>query len=55
MNMGSLKEIYRVRPGDLGPVFQQWEQKIEAIGKELNNPKIPMRLVRAAERVYPKP
>ncbi len=49
-----LKEIYRVLPADLEPVFQQWEQKIEATGKELNNPKIPMRLVRAAQQVYPK-
>lgn len=49
-----LKEIYRVLPSDLEPLFQQWEQKIEATGKELNNPKIPMRLVRAAERMYPK-
>ena len=50
-----LKEIYRVLPTELEPMFQQWEQKIEATGKELNNPKIPMRLVRAAQRVYPKP
>jgi transcriptional regulator with XRE-family HTH domain len=50
-----LKEIYRVLPTDLEPAFQQWEQKIAATGKELNNPKIPMRLVRAAQRVYPKP
>jgi transcriptional regulator with XRE-family HTH domain len=49
-----LKEIYRVLPAELESVFQQWEQKIEATGKELNNPKIPMRLVRAAQRVYPK-
>ncbi len=35
-------------------LFQSWERKIEATGKELNNPKIPMRLVRTASRVYPK-
>ncbi len=50
-----LKEIYRVAPGDLEPVFQQWEQKILRTGAALNNPKIPARLVRAGERVYPKP
>ncbi|MCW3095241.1 MAG: Type site-specific deoxyribonuclease [Chthonomonadaceae bacterium] len=50
-----LKEIYRVLPADLEPLFQQWEQKIETTGKELNNPKIPMRLVRAAQRMYPIP
>jgi transcriptional regulator with XRE-family HTH domain len=50
-----LKEIYRVLPAELESIFQQWEQKIGVTGKELNNPKIPMRLVRAAQRVYPKP
>jgi transcriptional regulator with XRE-family HTH domain len=47
-----LKEIYRIFPHDLEPLFQQWEQKIELAGP-INNPKIPMRYVRKGERVYP--
>ena len=49
-----LKEIYKVLPQELEPLFQQWEQKIEVVGP-LNNPKIPMRYVRKGERVYPPP
>ncbi|NOK58089.1 MAG: helix-turn-helix domain-containing protein [Chloroflexi bacterium AL-W] len=47
-----LKEIYKVLPADLEPLFTQWEEKIEIVGP-LNNPKIPMRYVRKGERVYP--
>jgi hypothetical protein len=50
-----LQEIYRVAPAEIEPIFQQWEQKIAATGSALNNPKIPMRLIRAARRVYPQP
>lgn len=48
-----LKEIWKVLPTKLEPLFQQWEKKIEAVGASLNNPKIPMRYVREGERVYP--
>ena len=50
-----LKEIYKIPPASLEPIFQQWEQKIDRMGTALNNPKIPMRLVREAELVYPPP
>lgn len=50
-----LQEIYRISPAELEPVFAQWEQKIRSTGQQLNNPKIPMRVVRAAQRVYPAP
>ena len=50
-----LQEIYRVTPADLEPTFTTWEEKIERTGQQLNNPKIPMRLVRQGERVYPLP
>ena len=48
-----LQEIYRVPTITLEPLFQQWEQKIVANGTALNNPKIPLRFVRAGEQVYP--
>lgn len=48
-----LKEIYKLPPSQLEPLFQQWELKVETTGVPLNNPKIPMRYVRAGERVYP--
>jgi len=50
-----LKEIYRLAPQELEPLFGAWEIKIEAQGSALNSPKIPMRLVRTGERVYPDP
>jgi transcriptional regulator with XRE-family HTH domain len=49
----SLKEIYKLSPPELEPLFETWERKIEAQGAALNNPKIPMRFVRRGERVYP--
>lgn len=48
-----LQEIYRVSTASLEPQFQQWEQKIITTGTALNNPKIPLRFVRAGDRVYP--
>lgn len=48
----TLKEIYKLLPSDLEPLFEIWEQKIEANGAALNNPKIPMRYVQRGERVY---
>ena len=50
-----LREIYRLSPEELEPVFAQWEQKIRSTGQQLNNPKIPMRRVRAGQKVYPAP
>jgi transcriptional regulator with XRE-family HTH domain len=49
-----LKEIYKILPQELEPLFQQWEQKVENMGP-INNPKIPMRYVRKGEQVYPPP
>jgi transcriptional regulator with XRE-family HTH domain len=48
-----LVEIYRIPPADLELKFREWEAKVERTGVPLNNPKIPMRLVRAGQRVYP--
>lgn len=48
-----LREIYKLYPAELAPLFDHWEQKIASTGIALNNPKIPMRYVRAGERVYP--
>lgn len=47
-----LKEIWKVLPSELEPLFQQWEHKIDVVGP-LNNPKIPVRYVHKGERVYP--
>lgn len=47
-----LQEIYRVSTAALEPLFQQWEQKIVTSGTALNNPKIPLRFVRAGQQVY---
>lgn len=46
-----LKEIWKVLPEQLEERFAIWEAKIEAEGP-LNNPKIPIRLVRRGELVY---
>lgn len=50
-----LEEIYRLTPAELEPIFQTWEERLRATGDApLNNPKIPMRFIRAhATRVYP--
>lgn len=48
-----LKEIYKLLPSDIEPLFEAWERKIEAQGTALNNPKIPMRYVQGGIRVYP--
>lgn len=40
-------EIYRMKPADLEPYFQAWEQKWhDDGGKDINNPKIPVKFVR---------
>jgi hypothetical protein len=51
-----LKEIFRLTPKELEPIFQEWERRIKAGGPgfSLNNPKIPIRFVREfGTRVYP--
>lgn len=50
-----LKEIYRVNPTILEPLFQKWEQRVELEGP-LNNPKISItKYVKKGELVYPPP
>lgn len=51
-----LEAIYLVTPCQLEPYFQKWEEKYHVDkGKELNNPKIPIKFVEAnGERLYPK-
>lgn len=48
-----LREIYKLLPTDLEPLFGAWEAKVETQGSALNNPKIPMRYVQNGTRVYP--
>jgi transcriptional regulator with XRE-family HTH domain len=51
-----LVEIWKVYPPILESVFRKWENDIDkANGRPLNNPKIPMRYVRAGEIVYQNP
>ncbi len=51
-----LREIYRLTPSDLEPVFETWEKRLVASGnRPLNNPKIPIAFVRRnGTRVHPK-
>lgn len=43
-----LREIYRLTPEELEPVFDRWEQRLVANGNQpLNNPKIPIAFVHA--------
>ncbi|NJO21514.1 MAG: type II site-specific deoxyribonuclease [Spirulinaceae cyanobacterium RM2_2_10] len=48
-----LKEIYKLLPEQLEVLFQKWEEKLTERNQPLNNPKIPMHIVRKGERVYP--
>lgn len=48
-----LKEIYKVLPQQLEDLFKKWEKRLDEDGQPINNPKIPMALVRKGERVYP--
>jgi transcriptional regulator with XRE-family HTH domain len=51
-----LMEIWKVSPSILEPIFLKWESDIDRLnGRPLNNPKIPMRYVRAGELVYGNP
>ncbi len=47
-----LIEIYKVLPSILEIKFQEWESKLVK-QDSINNPKIPMKLVRQGELVYP--
>ena len=43
-----LQEIYHLTPDNLEPLFSKWEAKWHADGgKDINNPKIPLDVVRA--------
>ncbi|BAU10642.1 type-2 restriction enzyme PvuII [Leptolyngbya sp. NIES-3755] len=46
-----LIEIYKVSPEMLEIKFSEWERKLDQIDS-INNPKIPMRLIRQGELVY---
>jgi DNA-binding XRE family transcriptional regulator len=48
-----LREIFLVSPLQLSDLFSTWEQKIKSGGQALNNPKIPLKLVRSSQRVFP--
>ena len=48
-----LKEIYKVLPQQLEDLFQKWERKLDDDRQPLNNPKIPMALVKKGDQVYP--
>lgn len=50
-----LTEIWKVDPSILEPKFREWELKLQTTGKEINNPKISLRYVRAGECVYVNP
>jgi hypothetical protein len=47
-----IQEIYRLSPSDLAPYFDAWEAKWHASGgKDINNPKIPVKFVRETGRL----
>jgi hypothetical protein len=52
-----LRAIYRMHPAGLEPYFSNWETKWhESGGKDINNPKIPVKfVVERGELVYHKP
>lgn len=41
-----LMEIYLMTPAMLEPFFTKWEEKFNATGNDINNPKIPLKYVR---------
>ena len=41
-----LLEIYLMTPQMLEPYYQKWEQQYDSTGKDINNPKIPLKFVR---------
>lgn len=50
----ALQTVYRLEPADLEPYFKGWEEKWHADGgKDINNPKIPVKFVMAhGEMLY---
>lgn len=47
-----LKEIYKLTPQDIEPYYSRWEKKWhESGGKDINNPKIPLKYVREAGKL----
>lgn len=46
-----LIEIYKVSPAILEEKFSEWERKLDNVDS-INNPKIPMKLIRRGELVY---
>lgn len=49
-----LQEIYRMSPNLLEPYFLAWESKWNKEGKDINNPKIPLKFVKEnGMRCYP--
>lgn len=49
-----LQEIYRLTPNELEPYFSAWEAKWLAEGRDINNPKIPLKFVReVGKKCYP--
>ena len=46
-----LMEIYRISPEILEEKFSEWEKKLNTL-ESINNPKIPMRLIRQGELAY---
>lgn len=46
-----LIEIYKVAPAILEPKFSEWERRLDTIDS-INNPKLPMKLIRQGELVY---
>ena len=48
----TLKEIYKLTPEMLEPKFKEWEEKVRLKNEPLNNPKIPLKLVKKGQLVY---
>jgi len=50
-----LTEIYRVLPSALEPKFREWDERLSTGSGPLNNPKIPLSLIkRVGDLVYPR-
>jgi transcriptional regulator with XRE-family HTH domain len=50
----TLSQIYKLTPELLEPKFQEWEEKIKTRQEALNNPKIPLKLVKKGQLIYPQ-
>ena len=50
-----LVAIYSLKPTQLEPYFQKWEDKWNGNSRDINNPKIPIKFIEAnGVRVYPE-